>query len=139
MAYLSLKDINKIYPNGFHAVHDFNMEAEKGEFIVFVGPSGCGKTTLINLIPRFYDVTEGEILVDGVNVCEYKQEALFNKLGYVPQKAVMFNGSVKYNVSYGDCGKKITLDKVKEAVKIAQAYDFVMYKFTVILLSVAFE
>ena len=70
------------------------------------------KSTLINLVPRFYDVTDGEVLINGVNVKNYKLEHLHNKLGYVPQKAVMFNGSIKYNVSYGDSGKNITIDKV---------------------------
>ena len=91
-----------------------------------IGSTGSGKSTLVNLIPRFYDVTSGEILVDGVNVKDYSQEELHNKLGYVPQKAVMFSGSVNYNVSYGDNGKLAPdSEKVKEAVAVAQGKDFV--------------
>ena len=81
---------------------------------------------MINLVPRFYDTTDGEVLVDGVNVKDYKLESLHNKIGYVPQKAVMFNGTVKSNISYGDNGKgKISLEKVKEAIKVAQGTEFV--------------
>ena len=86
---------------------------------------GSGKSTLINLIPRFYDVTDGEILIDGINVKEYTEEALNNKIGYVPQKAVMFTGTIDSNINYGSGIKKITVKKVKEAIKIAQAEDFV--------------
>ncbi len=76
---------------------------------------------MINLIPRFYDATEGEVLVDGINVKDYTEEFLHNKIGYVPQKAVMFNGSISYNVSYGDNGKEeISKDKIKKAVEVAQ-------------------
>ena len=70
MAYLSLKDINKIYPNGFHAVHDFNLEIEKGEFIVFVGPSGCGKSTTLRMIAGLEDISKGDFLIDGVRANE---------------------------------------------------------------------
>lgn len=85
-----------------------------------------GKSTLINLVPRFYDVTDGEVLINGVNVKEYTEEFLHNKLGYVPQKAVMFDGTVNSNICYGDNGKgKITQEKVKEAISIAQAKEFV--------------
>ena len=87
--------------------------------------NGSGKSTLINLIPRFYDATSGEVLVDGVNVKDYKLESLNNKIGYVPQKAVMFSGTVNSNVAYGKSNKKITENKIKEAVSIAQAEEFV--------------
>ena len=81
---------------------------------------------MINLIPRFYDATKGEVLVDGIDVKDYKLNALHNKLGYVPQRAVMFTGTVSSNVSYGDKGgKEITKDKIKEAVKVAQGEEFV--------------
>ena len=81
---------------------------------------------MINLVPRFYDATDGEVLVDGINVKEYKGEALHNKIGYVPQKAVMFNGTVNSNISYGDNGKgEVTEQKIKEAIKVAQATEFV--------------
>lgn len=85
-----------------------------------------GKSTLINLIPRFFDVTDGEILVDGVNVKEYNQEFLHNKIGYVPQKAVMFSDSVKNNVDYGENGKdKKTDEQIFKAIEVAQGKDFV--------------
>ena len=94
--------------------------------MAFIGSTGSGKSTLINLVPRFYDVTSGEVLVDGVNVKDYDQNSLHNILGYVPQKAVMFNGSVKYNVSYGENGKGKKNNKlIEEAIKVAQAEDFV--------------
>lgn len=115
------------YPDGEEdMLNDISFEVKKGETVAFIGSTGSGKTTLVNLIPRFYDVTEGEVLVDGVNVKEYKDEALHNIIGYVPQKAVMFADTINYNVAYGENGKgKISKDKIKEAVKIAQAKEFV--------------
>ena len=94
--------------------------------IAVTGVSGSGKSTLINLIPRFYDATEGEILVDGVNVKDYNLNFLHDKIGYVSQKAVIFNDTVTGNVAYGDNGKgKISKEKVKEAIEVAQGKDFV--------------
>ena len=124
---VEFKNVSFKYPGADeYVLKDISFKVNKGETIAFIGSTGSGKSTLINLIPRFYDVTDGEVLVDGVNVCEYKQEVLFNKLGYVPQKAVMFTGTVSENVSYGDNGKgKITDEKIKEAIKIAQGKDFV--------------
>ena len=102
------------------------FKVNKGETIAFIGSTGSGKSSLINLVPRFYDATDGEVLVDGVNVKNYSLEELHNKLGYIPQKAVMFTGTVKSNVAYGSKnGKKPSDAKVKEAIKIAQAQDFV--------------
>ena len=95
--------------------------------MAFIGSTGSGKSTLINLVPRFYDATEGEVLVDGINVKEYKQEILHNKLGYVPQKAVMFTGTVASNVAYGDNGReKADMSKIKQAIAVAQGEDFVL-------------
>ena len=109
-----------------YLLKNISFKANKGETVAFIGSTGSGKSTLVNLIPRFYDVTDGSVLVDGVDVREYKQEFLRNKLGYVSQKAVMFNGSVNFNVSYGDNGRgKISDKKIKEAVKVAQASEFV--------------
>ena len=117
-ASVSAKRINEVL--------DTKICIEDGIITDVIGSTGSGKSTLINLIPRFYDVTSGEVLVDGVNVKEYKLSSLYNKLGYVPQKAVMFNGTVKSNVSYGNNGgKKANLNKVKEAIKVAQATEFV--------------
>lgn len=115
------------YPNAEeYVLEDISFKANKGDVVAFIGSTGSGKSTLINLVPRFYDVTSGEVLVDGVNVKDYDQNSLHNILGYVPQKAVMFNGSVKYNVSYGENGKGKKNNKlIKEAIKVAQAEDFV--------------
>ena len=124
---VELKNVSFKYPDADdYVLKDISFKVSKGETIAFIGSTGSGKSTLINLVPRFYDVTEGEVLVDGVNVKEYKQEALNNKIGYVPQKAVMFTGTVSSNVSYGDNGRgKITDEKLKEAIEIAQGKDFV--------------
>ena len=115
------------YPNAEeYVLEDISFKANKGDVVAFIGSTGSGKSTLINLVPRFYDVTSGEVLVDGVNVKDYDQNSLHNILGYVPQKAVMFNGSVKYNVSYGENGKgKKNNRLIEEAIKVAQAEDFV--------------
>ena len=105
-----------------YILENISFKAEKGETVAFIGSTGSGKSTLINLVPRFYDATSGEILVDGINVKEYKLEKLYDKLGYVSQKAVIFNGSVNYNVEFGENGKK---KNVKKAIEIAQAKEFV--------------
>lgn len=115
------------YPGAAEAVlHDVSFTAHKGETVAFIGSTGSGKSTLINLVPRFYDATEGEVLIDGINVKDYTQEALRNKLGYVPQRAVMFSGTITSNVAYGDNGRKTTgVSPVYHAVQIAQADEFV--------------
>ncbi len=124
---IEFRNVSFKYPDADdYVLKDISFKVKKGETIAFIGSTGSGKSTLINLVPRFYDVTEGAVLVDGVNVKEYTQEALHNKLGYVPQKAVMFTGSVSENVAYGDNGKKEpSKDKIKEAIKVAQGTDFV--------------
>ena len=124
---VEFKNVSFKYPDAEeYLLKNISFKANKGETVAFIGSTGSGKSTLVNLIPRFYDVTDGSVLVDGVDVREYKQEFLRNKLGYVSQKAVMFNGSVNFNVSYGDNGRcKISDKKIKEAVKVAQASEFV--------------
>ena len=124
---VEFKNVSFRYPDAEeYLLKDISFKANKGETIAFIGSTGSGKSTLINLIPRFYDVTKGEVLVDGVNVKEYKQEFLYNKIGYIPQKAVMFNGTVSSNVAYGDNGKgEISKEKIKEAINVAQATEFV--------------
>ena len=108
-------------------LHNISFTAKKGETVAFIGSTGSGKSTLINLVPRFYDATEGEVLVDGINVKDYKLESLNNLIGYIPQKAVIFRGDVKSNVAYGEKNNtKPSLKKIKEAVKVAQAEDFVL-------------
>jgi ATP-binding cassette subfamily B protein len=109
-----------------YVLQDVSFSVRKGETVAFIGSTGSGKSTLINLIPRFFDASEGEVLIDGINVKNYKEEALNNKIGYVPQKAVLFRGSVADNVAFGDNGKeKATIDEIKKAVSIAQGADFV--------------
>ncbi len=109
-----------------YLLKNISFKINKGETVAFIGSTGSGKSTLINLVPRFYDVTDGEILVDGINVKDYTEECLHNLIGYVPQKAVMFSGTINDNVAYGDNGKgKITKDKIKEATKVAQAAEFI--------------
>lgn len=125
---VEFRNVSFKYPDAEeYLLRNISFKVKKGETVAFIGSTGSGKSTLINLIPRFYDVTDGEVLVDGVNVKEYTQEALHNKIGYVPQKAVLFNGTVASNIKYGDNGKgEITDEKVRDAVKVAQAEDFVL-------------
>ena len=123
---VEFKDVSFRYPDADeYILKDIDFKAKKGETVAFIGMTGSGKSTLINLIPRLYDATVGEVLVDGVNVKEYKEEALNNKIGYVSQKAILFDGDVNFNVSFGESNKEITDKKIKEAIEIAQAKDFV--------------
>ena len=124
---VEVRNVSFCYPDAEKdVIEDISFTAHKGETIAFIGSTGCGKSTVINMIPRFYDATKGEVLVDGVNVKEYTQKALRNKIGYVSQKAVLFTGSIKSNVAYGDNGTKgFTDDDVKQAVETAQAKEFV--------------
>ena len=124
---VEFKNVSFKYPDADeYLLKDISFKANKGDIVAFIGSTGSGKSTLINLVPRFYDATEGEVLVDGINVKEYTQEYLHNKIGYVPQKAVMFNGTVSSNVAYGDNGKeKATEEQIKKAVEVAQGKEFV--------------
>ncbi len=124
---VEFRDVSFKYPDADeYLLKNISFKVNKGETIAFIGSTGSGKSTLINLVPRFYDVTKGSILVDGIDIRDYDIEALNNKIGYVPQKAVMFTGTVKSNVGYGDNGKKnITMEKIKEAIDVAQSTDFV--------------
>jgi ATP-binding cassette, subfamily B, multidrug efflux pump len=109
-----------------YVLQDVSFTARQGETVAFIGSTGSGKSTLINLIPRFFDATEGEVLIDGVDVREYSQEVIHNKIGYVPQNAVLFKGSVSLNVAYGDNGtNSYTEEEIKKAVQIAQGSEFV--------------
>ena len=108
-----------------YVLEDISFTAEKGDTVAFIGSTGSGKSTLLNLVPRFYDVTTGEVLVDGVNVKEYKIEDLHRKLGYVPQRGVLFSGTVDSNVNYGYGAEERTEEDVERAVAIAQGTDFV--------------
>ena len=124
---VEFKNVSFKYPDADeYLLKNISFKANKGETVAFIGSTGSGKSTLINLVPRFYDVTEGEVLVDGVNVKDYTQEFLHNKIGYVPQKAVMFNGTVNSNIAYGDNGKgEISEEKIKKAIEVAQGKEFV--------------
>ena len=124
---IEFKNVSFRYPGAEeYLLKNLSFKVNQGETWAIIGSTGSGKSTLINLVPRFYDATEGEVLVDGVNVKEYKQEFLNNKIGYVPQKAVIFSDTVSGNVAYGDNGKgKITDSKIKEAIKVAQGQEFV--------------
>ncbi len=127
---VEFKDVSFKYPDAEeYVLEHISFSAKKGETIAFIGATGCGKSTAINLIPRFYDATEGEVFVDGVNVKEYTQEALHNKIGYVSQKAILFSGTIADNVAYGENGKApATQDDIAMAVKVAQAREFVEKK-----------
>lgn len=127
---VEFKDVSFKYPDAEeYVLEHISFSVKKGETIAFIGATGCGKSTAINLIPRFYDATEGEVFVDGVNVKEYTQEALHNKIGYVSQKAILFSGTIADNVAYGENGKApATQEDIAMAVKVAQASEFVEKK-----------
>ena len=123
---VEFRDVSFKYPDAEeYLLEHISFQIKKGETVAFIGSTGSGKSTLINLIPRFYDVTSGEILIDGVNVKDYDLEYLYNKLGYVSQKAVMFHDTVMENVTYGENGKEKSLQLVKEALEVSQAKEFV--------------
>lgn len=124
---VEFKQVSFKYPDAEdYILKDISFKANQGETIAFIGSTGSGKSTLINLIPRFYDATDGEVLIDGVNVKDMTLEYLNDKIGYVSQKAIMFKGSVNENVAFGKKNNnKPTKKQIKEAVKIAQANTFV--------------
>lgn len=124
---VEFKNVSFKYPDAAdYILKNISFKAKRGQTVAFIGSTGSGKSTLVNLIPRFYDATEGEVLIDGVNVKEYNLESLYNKLGYVSQKTVMFSGTVSSNVAYGENGLgEYSEEAVKRAVSIAQASDFV--------------
>lgn len=121
------KNVSFRYPDAEDSViENISFTAKRGETIAFIGATGCGKSTVVNLIPRFYDASEGEVLVDGVNVKDYTQQALRNKIGYVSQKAILFAGSVRDNINFGDNGRgPISGEMVKQAIATAQATEFI--------------
>ena len=124
---VEFRDVCFKYPDADeYMIKNVSFKANKGDTIAFIGGTGSGKSTLINLIPRFYDATDGIVLVDGVDVKEYKLESLHEKIGYVSQKAFMFRGSVRDNVAYGKSSKEITDEDIKKAIEVSQADDFVL-------------
>lgn len=124
---IEFRDVCFRYPDASaDTLHNISFIARPGETVAIIGATGSGKSTLVNLVPRFYDVTSGAILVDGVDVRNYTQRALRNRLGYASQRAVMFRGTVTSNIAYGDNGRRrATREMVRRAVKIAQAKNFV--------------
>ena len=124
MGEVEFKNVSFKYPDADeYILKNISFKVKKGDTLALIGSTGSGKSTIVNLIMRFYDATEGEILIDGKNIKEYKLDALYKKIGYVPQRAVMFNGSVKYNISYGD--KKVSEKDMKNAARVAQASEFI--------------
>ncbi len=125
---LEFKNVTFAYPGHAESpvIRNVSFKASPGETVAFIGSTGSGKSTLIQLIPRFYDVSEGEILIDGVNVKEYKLSALRNKIGYIPQKALLFTGTIADNLRYGK--EDATLEEMERAIDIAQATEFVSQK-----------
>ena len=124
---IEFKNVSFKYPDADECIlENINLKINKGETVAFIGSTGSGKSTLINLVPRFYDVTSGEILVDGINIKNMKLDFLHNKIGYVSQKAVLFKGTVDSNIKFGKTDKKeLTKEEVEDAIKISQAYEFV--------------
>lgn len=123
---VEFKNVNFRYPDsGEDELIDINFKVNKGETLAIIGSTGSGKTTLISLIARLYDVTTGEVLVDGVNIKEYTFETLYNKIGYITQKAVLFSGSIEENITFGECKELITQDDIAESLAISQAKEFV--------------
>ena len=124
---ITFKNVSFKYPKAEeYVLKDISFDIKKGETVAFIGSTGSGKSTLINLIPRFYDVTEGEILVDNINVKDYKEEVLNDKIGYIPQKAVIYSGTINSNIGFGKVnGKKVSLKKIKESANVAQASEFI--------------
>lgn len=121
---VEFKNVSFKYPDAEdYVIKNINFKVKKGETLAIIGATGSGKSTTINLIPRFYDTTEGEVLVDGINVKEYRQESLRNLIGYVSQKAILFSGDIESNIKYGE--NKNDGGDVKKAVNIAQAAEFV--------------
>ena len=121
---VEFKNVSFSYPDaGDDVIHDISFTAHRGETVALIGATGSGKSTIINLIPRIYDATKGQVLVDGVDVKEYSGKQLRNKIGFVPQKAYLFSGTVESNVGYGE--EEVHIDDIKKALSIAQATDFI--------------
>ena len=124
---ISVEHVTFVYPDGEEPVlKDVSFSAKKGETIAFIGSTGSGKSTLVNLIPRFYDVSEGSIRIDGVDIRDYDLFELRSRLGVIPQKAFLFNGTIADNIRFGK--PDATMEEVMQAAKTAQAYDFIMEK-----------
>ena len=108
-----------------YALKNISFKAKKGDTVAIIGSTGCGKSTLVNLIPRFYDTSEGDITIDGINIKDYDESFLYSKIGYVSQKAVMFKGTVQSNIAFGKMSKKVDADDISSALKVSCAHEFV--------------
>lgn len=123
---VEFKNVSFKYPDAEeYVLRNISFKANKGDTVAFIGSTGSGKSTLVNLIVRFYDVTDGEILIDGVNIKDYKLEYLYKLIGYVPQRAVLFNETVNSNIRYGEAMEEISDKKIVEAARVAQADEFI--------------
>ena len=125
---VEFRNVSFAYPgtNGANVIEDFNLVINKGETIGILGATGCGKTSLVNLIPRLYDVTQGSITLDGEDIRNISMQELRDELGYVPQKGVLFSGTIESNIKFGV--DDASMDTVKEAADIAQASEFIEEK-----------
>ncbi len=123
---VEFRNVSFKYPDAEeYVLRNISFKANKGDTVAFIGSTGSGKSTLVNLIVRFYDVTDGEILIDGVNIKDYKLEYLYKLIGYVPQRAVLFNETVNSNIRYGEAMEEISDKKIVEAARVAQADEFI--------------
>lgn len=123
---LEFRNVSFRYPDSAQDdLVNISFKAERGETIAFIGATGSGKTTLVSLIARMYDATEGEILIDGINIKDYAFDTLYNKIGYVTQRAVMFSGTIAENVAFGEAAEEISGDDIKKALRLAKASEFV--------------
>ena len=123
---VEFRNVSFKYPDAEeYVLKNISFKANKGDTVAFIGSTGSGKSTLVNLIVRFYDVTDGEILIDGVNIKDYKLEYLYKLIGYVPQRAVLFNETVNSNIRYGEAMEEISDKKIVEAARVAQADEFI--------------
>ena len=127
---VEFKHVSFRYPGaGDDALTDISLSIKAGQTVAFIGATGSGKTSILNLIPRFYDVTEGQVLVNGKDVRDYKLKELRNKLGYIPQRSILFSGSIADNIAYGDNGRfRATLTEIKHAAEVGQAKEFIEKK-----------
>ncbi|MEG2821000.1 MAG: ABC transporter ATP-binding protein, partial [Lachnospiraceae bacterium] len=124
---LAFEGVTFVYPDGEEAVlKDVTFQAKKGETVAFIGSTGSGKSTLVNLIPRAYDVSEGNILINGINIKEYDLYSLREQIGFIPQKAILFQGTIRDNICFGKL--EVSEEEIKRVVKTAQAYEFIMEK-----------
>ncbi len=124
---VEFKNVSFSYPGdeGARALTNVSFKAEPGQTVAFVGSTGSGKTTLVQLVDRLFDATEGEVLIDGQNIRDFELEDLRNRVGYIPQTATLFKGTIRSNLTYGDCGHEVTDADVNEAIAICQSTDFV--------------